>query len=267
MFMVMVETKMQPHLNKEDPISFEDRFVTQVYDQIAPHFSSTRYKPWSNVERFLLNSCSKYSLVADVGCGNGKYMSVNKDLLMLGSDISEGLLSICVNKEFEVLIASNEKLPYRSESFDAVISVAVVHHFSTDARRQNAINELYRICKPGGKVLICVWAFEQIDKKTNQQRFMEQDVFVPWHLQKKFISNINNSSSDSRNIVSDAQSNSNFKYDTDKNERIYKRYYHLFKEKELEDMIEKCPLLDSIIDTHFECDNWIVVGTRKTSST
>jgi hypothetical protein len=96
---------------------------------------------------------------------------------------------------------------------------------------------------------------------------MEQDVFVPWHLQKKFSPNTNNNSSNvSRNVVSDAHNDSNFEYDTDKKERIYKRYYHLFKEKELENMIEKCPMLDSIIDRQFECDNWIVVGTRKAIS-
>ncbi len=65
---------------------FENEFVTQVYDEIAPHFSHTRYKPWPFVEEFLLN-CPDHSIVADVGCGNGKYMDLNKKLKMIGSDM------------------------------------------------------------------------------------------------------------------------------------------------------------------------------------
>ena len=42
-----------------------------------------------------------------------------------------------------------------------MISIAVIHHFSTPERRKEAIAELLRIVKPGGKVLIFVWAMEQ----------------------------------------------------------------------------------------------------------
>jgi len=40
----------------------------------------------------------KGSLVADVGCGNGKYLGSNGDLTMLGTDRSENLLKICKEK-------------------------------------------------------------------------------------------------------------------------------------------------------------------------
>jgi len=58
-----------------------------------------------------------------------------------------------------------------------VISIAVVHHFSTDSLRVQAISEMHRIVKVGGQILIYVWAYEQENKK-----FATQDVFVPWHL-------------------------------------------------------------------------------------
>jgi ubiquinone/menaquinone biosynthesis C-methylase UbiE len=133
-----------------------------------------------------------------------------------------------------------------------VISVAVVHHLSTDQRRQVAINELYRICKPGGLVLIYVWAFEQVDRKTKQQKYTEQDVFIPWHLQKQFNSTSSNTTS----------STNNFELDTTNNERVYKRYYHLFKQGELETLVQQVPDIESIVETHFEADNWIVVGRK-----
>ena len=41
------------------------------------------------------------------------------------------------------------------------MSIAVIHHFSSPERRLNAIKELFRIAKTGGKILIFVWALEQ----------------------------------------------------------------------------------------------------------
>jgi ubiquinone/menaquinone biosynthesis C-methylase UbiE len=74
--------------HQERGAKFEQEYVTNVYDHIAPHFSHTRYKAWPFVEQFLQN-LPKWSSVADVGCGNGKYLGVNKDLVMVGSDMYE----------------------------------------------------------------------------------------------------------------------------------------------------------------------------------
>lgn len=70
---------------KENQTKYEEKNVHEVYEVIANHFSDTRYKPWPVVENFL-NSLSCGSLGADVGCGNGKYIGVNPNLLILGSD-------------------------------------------------------------------------------------------------------------------------------------------------------------------------------------
>ncbi|KAI9330588.1 hypothetical protein DFJ73DRAFT_630896, partial [Zopfochytrium polystomum] len=59
--------------------------VHAVYDAIASHFSATRYKPWPVVDNFL-RSLPNGSLGADIGCGNSKYMCVNRDVMVLGSD-------------------------------------------------------------------------------------------------------------------------------------------------------------------------------------
>lgn len=42
-------------------------------------------KAWPVVENFL-NRREKGSFGADVGCGNGKYLNVNKEVITLGSD-------------------------------------------------------------------------------------------------------------------------------------------------------------------------------------
>ena len=54
----------------------EKQHVYEVYEKIAPHFSHTRYKGWPKIVDFL-NDLPDGSVVADVGCGNGKYLGVN----------------------------------------------------------------------------------------------------------------------------------------------------------------------------------------------
>lgn len=56
-------------------------------------------------------------------------------------------------------------LPVNSNQVDACICIAVIHHYSTIERRSKAIAELLRVTKPGGKVLISVWALEQEYKR------------------------------------------------------------------------------------------------------
>ena len=47
----------------------------------------------------------------------------------------------------EVLLCDNLCLPYRDECFDAVVSIAVIHHIATTERRVRAIRELARILR------------------------------------------------------------------------------------------------------------------------
>uniref|UniRef100_A0A8B9RS82 Uncharacterized protein n=1 Tax=Accipiter nisus TaxID=211598 RepID=A0A8B9RS82_9AVES len=55
----------------------EQECVHKVYEEIATHFSSTRHSPWPRIVEFL-RSLPKGSIVADVGCGNGKYLVVGR---------------------------------------------------------------------------------------------------------------------------------------------------------------------------------------------
>jgi ubiquinone/menaquinone biosynthesis C-methylase UbiE len=56
-------------------------------------------------------------------------------------------------------------LPFRDESLDAVLSVAVIHHVATAERRVRALRELARVVRVGGRVMISVWAMEQRHRK------------------------------------------------------------------------------------------------------
>ncbi|KAF7816932.1 tRNA (carboxymethyluridine(34)-5-O)-methyltransferase [Senna tora] len=141
----------------------EKKYVHHVYDAIAPHFSSTRFAKWPKVASFL-SSLPSGSLVLDAGCGNGKYLGLNPDCFFIGCDISPSLIKICLDRGHEVLVADAVNLPYRTDFGDAAISIAVLHHLSTENRRRKAIEELVRVVKKGGLVLITVWAVEQEDR-------------------------------------------------------------------------------------------------------
>ncbi|KAJ4847398.1 tRNA methyltransferase, has a role in tRNA modification [Turnera subulata] len=160
-----VGTKEQSRssLNVQSTPEIEKKYVHRVYDAIAPHFSATRFAKWPKVAAFL-SSLSPGSLVLDAGCGNGKYLGYNPDSVFIGCDISAPLIKICADRGQEVLVADAVNLPYRTGFGDAAISIAVLHHLSTESRRKKAIEELVRVVKKGGRVLITVWAVEQEDQ-------------------------------------------------------------------------------------------------------
>ena len=123
-------------------------------------------------------------MLADIGCGNGKYLKVaKKGLFGIGMDRSEGLLKQAKQNDlqFNLFSADGLKLPLRDGCMDNVISIAVVHHFSSPAMRLQALKEMVRIVNLNGKIMVYVWAFEQ-----QQRTFLEQDNFIPWNLQYKF---------------------------------------------------------------------------------
>ena len=48
---------------------------------------------------------------------------------------------------------------------DGIISIAVLHHISSEERRVSLLAEMARLMKPGARGLVTVWASEQEDKK------------------------------------------------------------------------------------------------------
>lgn len=70
--------------NEMEASKLEQEYVHKVYEEIATHFSSTRHSPWPRIVEFL-RSLPVGSIVADIGCGNGKYLGINEDLYMVSS--------------------------------------------------------------------------------------------------------------------------------------------------------------------------------------
>ncbi|CDM35616.1 hypothetical protein DTO013E5_6495 [Penicillium roqueforti] len=218
--------------------AYEQQNVHEVYQEIAQHFSATRYKPWPIVERFL-TSLEPGAVGLDVGCGNGKNLMVNRDVFIIASDRSENLARIALQHQpHSTVVADILDLPHRDASFDFAISIAVVHHLSTPARRVQAVAEIMRTVKhgsemqEGGKVLIYAWALEQKNSRRGWDKGDEQDRMVPW-------------------VRKGDQP------------QTFHRYYHLYAEGELERDIGNAG--GRVLESGYEKDNWWAIATPKTA--
>ena len=204
-------------------MSIEEMYVKNVYNKIASEFDTTRYRPWTCVEEFL-NTIPKGSIIGDIGCGNGKNMLYRKDCLNYGCDFSESLVNICLQKNLNVICGDILNIPYKNDSFDYTICIAVLHHLSTVEKRKKAIEELERVTKKGGKILVLVWAFEQ--EEQSRRKFTTQEIFVDWR---------------------DKQQN-----------LLGKRYYYVFQKNELESLVDE----KKVEKGFYEKGNWGIVFKR-----
>ena len=222
----------------EDIRRYEETHVHQVYEDIASHFSSTRYKPWPIVERFLKDRAPG-SIGVDIGCGNGKYLAVNPDIFILASDRSVNLVKIASQHQpHSSLVADGLNLPHPLGSFDFAISIAVIHHLSTPQRRIQAVAAILELLRrpigaeTGAKALIYVWALEQKHSRRGWDEGDDQDVMVPWVMKQG-----------------------------PEPGKTFSRYYHLYRQGELEhDIVEAGGV---VLEAGYEKDNWWAVAAPR----
>lgn len=262
----------------------EINYVKNTYDNIAGDFSKTRYKKWPKVDEYL-KSIDEHSLLLDVGCGNGKYLD-NSRTFNVGCDISSNLLSICKQRDFEVLQCDMSAIPFRPGSFDAIICIAALHHIASSQRRRKCLEKMISLLRPsnGSSLLVQVWAFEQdiepnnrylkSGKKTidqtsppdgqsedhvvisgdlkllihkNRTPFQSQELLVPFKSSQS--STQADKSGDSGNKSEASQQQTSL------------RYYHLFKADELESMIRSIHGAE-LVKSFYDQGNWCAIISR-----
>lgn len=149
------------NMMEEAASQLERDHVHSVYEKIAPYFNDSRYRAWPKVRQFLVD-LEPGSIVADIGerplssiqiwlyfflkrgdrvllfpgthqrcftvfsagCGNGKYLHINKDVFKLGCDVCRPLVDFAWSQGHEVQVCDGLHLPYRDGCFDAVLSIA-----------------------------------------------------------------------------------------------------------------------------------------------
>ncbi len=212
-------------------------------------------QPWPLVERFL-NEQRHGSIGVDVGCGNGKYLAVNNNVFIIGSDRSTNLTCIAAQHQpHSAVVADVLELPHPPSIFDFALSIAVIHHLSTRERRVAAITSTLDILKPpssidtsndcGGKALLYVWALEQASSRRGWDNGDAQDVMVPWVTKSSQLSHIKGQ----RRMD-----------ETEPKEKTYQRYYHLYRKGELEEDVLHAGGV--VFDSGYERDNWWAIVGR-----
>ncbi len=202
--------------------NFENKHVMDIYNKISHKFSLTRGYLWKGVKEFITNLESE-SLILDAGCGNGKNM-FRKDCKFIGIDNSINMVNIVKTRGHDCLLGDIRCLPFDNNMFDAVISVAVIHHIYEYNDRLKCINEMIRVTKPGGQIFIQVW--ENMKNKSHKfENIKDNDYLVKWD-------------------------------NMDGN--VYKRYYHLFDKDEFTGLFSKIKNI-TIVDIKYEMENWIII--------
>ena len=143
----------------------------------------------------------------------------------IGCDRSPPLVDICAQRGFEVLVADAVQAPFRSGCADVALSVAVLHHLSTHARRVAACAELLRVVRAdGGAVFLQAWAQEQ--GEGSRRSFLSQDVFVPWCLARKFASGTDAEVEAAGGVIDPARG-----------AVVFQRFCHVYRRGELEELL------------------------------
>jgi SAM-dependent methyltransferase len=133
--------------------------------------------------------------VLDIGCGTGAYtapLSQGSDALFVGIDCAPALLRLANERtgehvSFSAADASN--LPFATDTFDAVVGNAVLHHLPLD----RALPELLRVLKPSGRFCFAEpnqlnpQVFAERSTTAMRKRFQVSDdevAFIRWPLRK-----------------------------------------------------------------------------------
>ncbi len=92
-------------------------------------------------------------LLLDAGGGTGRVAQSLRSIVqkVVVLDSSRSMLRYAVVKGLETICAPAERLPFRSFSFSQIIMVDAFHHL---ANQHDAIDELWRVLSPGGKIVI-----------------------------------------------------------------------------------------------------------------
>lgn len=250
---------------EESASHLESKLVHQVYEEIAEHFSDTRHKPWPRVVEFI-QSVPAGRVLVDLGCGNGKYLGLDPVIprYEIGGDFSINLLRILASRGLQSVRLDLLNVPLRDGVAGGVLCIAALHHLATEARRIEALTEMCRILERSGRLLIYVWARDQkkenlssylkqnklnfqpeggeedaeleqvgefgLPVHVNRTQFQHQDVLVPWKLRGE-------------------------------NERVYQRYYHVFQEGELEQLLAKVEGL-RLLHSYYDQGNWCIIAEK-----
>jgi ubiquinone/menaquinone biosynthesis C-methylase UbiE len=110
------------------------------------------------VHQFIISTVSKNNIsILDVGCGNAWVADyyTEKGIRVVSFDIShkntKKALEKVISEKHSAAVGDSFKLPFKECSIDTVIASEIIEHVIDP---KEFVNELFRVVKPGGKLII-----------------------------------------------------------------------------------------------------------------
>ncbi|MEA5463599.1 class I SAM-dependent methyltransferase [Leptothoe sp. PORK10 BA2] len=139
--------------------------VQQQYDHLAKIYDQRWHSYVTNTLNFLKQwaQISPQAIVLDVACGTGEFerllLQDHPNQQIVGIDISAEMLTMAKRKLQPYASVSFHQvsvtaIPFANEAFDYVICASSFHYFDTPL---DALAEMKRVLKPGGKLIILDW--------------------------------------------------------------------------------------------------------------
>jgi SAM-dependent methyltransferase len=101
--------------------------------------------------------------VLDIGTSTGTNLRMLRALGfrdVTGLDMSEDAIRYCESKGLGPVQRGDAcAMPFEAQSFDLILATDIIEHVEDDGR---AVNEIARVLRPGGKVLVTVPAFQSL---------------------------------------------------------------------------------------------------------
>lgn len=133
-----------------------------IWDKLSPFYDmfETIYngKCFKGIAKEIANHVDEHDIVLECACGTGLLTvpMAKKCKKLIATDYSVGMLKQTEKKvknysNTQVEQASILELPYSKHQFDVVVAANVIHLLDNPAA---ALNEMKRVCKIGGKIII-----------------------------------------------------------------------------------------------------------------
>lgn len=195
--------------------------LRETWNVIADSWTHLRATPLPEVIKFC-SSIEKKGSVLDIGCGNCRNLIpfIERGFSCVGFDFSKNMIREAKNflkrkkLSANLLIADVTSLPFKNNTFDYILFTRALHHIPTKKARIETLNEVKRTIKKNGEILITIWRrfYPQflIDLFSNifEKKFEFGDTYKKWTYHGK----------------------------------VYKRFYHLYSEKEFESELKESKL-------------------------
>lgn len=122
------------------------------FNILAPFYD--RAIPFTRLEQTLkILDLPHAGNLLDAGGGTGRVAEALRPYVgsVIVADVSRGMLSQARRKNLAVASAETERLPFADGTFDRVLMVDALHHV---IHQGETIHELFRVLKPGGRLVI-----------------------------------------------------------------------------------------------------------------